>query len=138
MSEWYSGLVPVLAPLVVLIMEFLRIQLTFVLHTKFRKGKHTFGKLTLGTITECKALGASFGGFLESPPGWYLYLSYSNPHQPTSPIIQNKGKGRVLEVISSRGLGRFTMPWHSILGNIDTALFGCCRGRLSPYRTMTC
>ena len=33
----------------------------------------TFGKLTLGTMTLCKALGASFGGFLGSPPGWYLW-----------------------------------------------------------------
>jgi len=32
----------------------------------------TFGRLTLGTMTLCKALGASFGGFRGSPPGWYL------------------------------------------------------------------
>jgi hypothetical protein len=29
----------------------------------------TFGRLTLGTMTLCRALGASFGGFLGSPPG---------------------------------------------------------------------
>lgn len=36
--------------------------------------KPTFGKLTLGTMTLCNALGASFGGFLGSPAGWYWYL----------------------------------------------------------------
>lgn len=30
--------------------------------------EHTFGKLTFGTITLCKALGASLGGFFGSPP----------------------------------------------------------------------
>lgn len=34
----------------------------------------TFGKVTLSTMTECRALGASFGALDVSPPGWYLYL----------------------------------------------------------------
>lgn len=41
------------------------------------KEKSTLGRLTFGTTTECSALGASLGGFLASPPGWYLYLSNS-------------------------------------------------------------
>lgn len=41
----------------------------------------TFGKLTLGTMTLCRALGASLGGFLGSPPGWYWYLPTINLHQ---------------------------------------------------------
>ena len=31
-------------------------------------------RVILGTITLCKALGASLGAFLGSPPGWYWYL----------------------------------------------------------------
>lgn len=45
-----------------------------VVLSKTCKMIHTFGKLTLGTMTLCNALGASLGGFLGSPPGWYWYL----------------------------------------------------------------
>lgn len=34
----------------------------------------TLGRLTFGTTTLCSALGASFGAFDGSPPGWYWYL----------------------------------------------------------------
>lgn len=39
-----------------------------------RKYVHTFGRLTLGTITLCSALGASLGALAGFPPGWYWYL----------------------------------------------------------------
>jgi len=32
------------------------------------------GRLTLGITTECRALGASLGAALGSPPGWYWYF----------------------------------------------------------------
>jgi hypothetical protein len=37
-------------------------------------GEHTLGRLTLGTMTECSALGASLGALETSPPGWYWYF----------------------------------------------------------------
>jgi len=39
-----------------------------------RHERHTFGRLTLGMMTECSALGASLGALATLPPGWYWYL----------------------------------------------------------------
>lgn len=52
------------------------------LPTDRRKRLRTFGRLTLGTMTLCSALGASFGGFFGSPPGWYWYLKCSLASAP--------------------------------------------------------
>ena len=40
--------------------------------------KNTFVRVTLGIIVLRKALGASLGALLLSPPGWYWYLKCSS------------------------------------------------------------
>ncbi len=93
----YCLLVTVLAPLVVLLVEFLYvISASFLMYIygigriacnsttflqydpessgptfRFENLSLTFGRLTLGTITLWRALGASLGGFFGSLPGWY-------------------------------------------------------------------
>jgi hypothetical protein len=42
--------------------------------TSMRWWELTAGRLTLGIITECSALGASLGAAFGSPPGWYWYF----------------------------------------------------------------
>ena len=37
----------------------------------------TLVRVTFGTMTLCRALGASLGAFFGSPPGWYWYLKCS-------------------------------------------------------------
>jgi len=66
-------LVAVLAPLVESLVEFLGHMSNFLAFS-IQGACSTLGRLTLGTMTLCNALGASFGGFFGSPPGWYLYL----------------------------------------------------------------
>ncbi len=84
----------------------------------------TFGKLTLGTMTLCKALGASFGGFLGSPPGWYL---------STASVLLVQGSDwssiLVFEMLSSFiALGAVGLPWQAAWDNANFRLgSGRCR-----------
>lgn len=49
-------------------------------HRIDKKDDRTFGKLTFGTMTLWRALGASLGGFLGSPPGWYCCRNQNVSH----------------------------------------------------------
>lgn len=45
--------------------------------------RRTFVRVTFGKITLCRALGASLGALLGSPPGWYWYLKCSFGDEPS-------------------------------------------------------
>jgi hypothetical protein len=67
------GLVAILAPLVVLVVEFLQCvsQMCEMPLRAWLVEKCTFGRVTLGMMTVFNAEGASFVGAFLSPPGWY-------------------------------------------------------------------
>lgn len=89
--ELFAVLVSILAPLVESLVKFLHervISNDLFLHIYCAPAPNllTFGKFTLGTITLCRALGASLGAFFGLPYGWYLYL-YSSPASPPLPSV---------------------------------------------------
>lgn len=72
----FLDLVPVLTPLVELVVQTLRLcELASILGDAIR----TLGRLTLGTMTTFKALGAFLAGLDLSPPGWYWYFESALP-----------------------------------------------------------
>lgn len=70
-NTFISYLVTLLAPLVVLVVKILDSCQHAICRSGLYVTRHTFGKLTLGTITSFKALGALFLSLVGSPPGWY-------------------------------------------------------------------
>lgn len=73
-----AELVVVLSVLIVFLVQMLHVsslrQHNLWLLVDSGKAVRTLGSVTFGMITECKALGAGFGGCLWSARGWYLYL----------------------------------------------------------------
>lgn len=65
----------------------------------------TLGRLTSGMTTTLRALGASLGAILESPPGWYLYLPSVEPVSQGIPSLARPMVASDVDLVGDRPVG---------------------------------
>lgn len=74
------------------------------------KTERTLGRVTSGTTITLRALGASLGAWLGSPPGWYRYLPSDAPVSHGMPELAMPTEDSEVEPVGDRPLRRGVPP----------------------------